>query len=129
MDFNFKKFEQIHQRFENRMSLTKSNSIGLPTGFYNSNNIKDLKFISLFWDQERLAIGIQFHNNEAEKSRFKIIHNKSGLGASVVVRSFFTVNQIDPKKYYGKYSWQKINQEGIGELYVMELKERRNEQK
>ncbi len=124
MEYNFKKFEGVNSRSEDRITITKNNSIGFPTKFYNDNNIKRFEYVLLFWDIKNKAIGIKFTNEESEKSKFKIIHSKIGYGGSITARSFFRGNNIDPKIYCGRYEWKKEKAEGIGEIFIIELKER-----
>ena len=42
MDYNFKMFEGRNTRLEDRITITRSNSIGFPGKFYNDNSIKKL---------------------------------------------------------------------------------------
>jgi len=123
MAYQFKKFEGKNIRQENRITLTKSNQIGLPTQFYKDNGIKNFKYSTLFWDDGNKAIGIHFTNDREEKSCFSIVHSKK-YGGSVVVGSFFKAYNIDPKIYHGRYEWEKHNLEGIGEIFVLRLKEK-----
>jgi len=109
MDYNFKRFEGRHSREEDRITITRSNSIGLPRKFYNDNNIKDYGFAILFWDEQKKAIGVQFTNDKGEKSKFSILRNKAGYGGGIIARSFFKSNKIDPNIYHGRYVWKKVN--------------------
>lgn len=130
MVYNFQKFEGRNIRLENRITITKSNSIGFPSKFYNDNKIKDFKYVVLYWDGGNKAVGIKFTNDENEKSKFTIIHSKIGYGGSVVARSFFKLYEIDPKVYHGRYDWEKQNIDGIGEVYAIKIesKETNNEE-
>lgn len=123
-DFNFEKFKNLNARLENRISVTKSFSIGFPTKFYNSNGLRDFKYVVLFYDKERKAIGIQFTNNENETDKFSISHSKQGYGGHIVARSFFTTYDINPGKYVSKYEWEKSAVEGVGDLFVISLKDK-----
>ena len=124
MDYNFIKFENLHQRTEDRITVTGNSSIGFPTKFYNDNGIKDFKYVVVFYDKEKNAIGINFTNSEEEKSKFTIIRSNKGYGGQIVARSFFKSNNIDPKKYKGRYIWEKTQIESVGEIFVILLKER-----
>ena len=119
--YNFMKFEGRNTRTEDRITITKSFSIGFPTRFYQDNAIRKYKYAVLFWDSNNKAIGVHFSNNEDEKSRFSILHSKKGYGGSVVARSFFRVNDIDPEAFHGRYTWDKKNIEGIGDIFIIEL--------
>jgi hypothetical protein len=121
MDYNFTKFENTHGRYEARITITASNSIGFPTKFYNENNIDNHKYIVLYFDEEKKAIGIQFSNDDNEPHKFTIIKSKDGYGGSVVATSFFKKHGIDPKAHKGKYDWKKV-ETPFGELFVFELK-------
>jgi len=120
MTYNFIKFESRNVKTEDRITITKSQSIGLPTKFYNDNEVKQFKYAVLFYDVAVKAIGIQFTNNENEKNRFSIIKSVK-YGGSIVSRSFFRINNIDTAKYHGRYNWKIVEQEGIGKLFVIEL--------
>jgi len=122
MTYQFKKFEKKNIRQENRITLTKSNSIGFPQKFYQDNGIKNFKYAVLFFDEKSKAIGIYFTSGE-EKGGFKIIHGQK-YGAQIVVRSFLKENNINPEIYHGRYEWKKYNLEGVGEVFVIELKAR-----
>lgn len=121
MTYRFKKFENVRVRLENRITITKSNSIGLPMKFYQDNGIKNFKYAVLFWDEGNRAIGIYFTNGEKEGSKFTVIHSQK-YGGSIVARSFFRTHNIDPKIYHGRYEWEKYNLEGIGEIFVIKLR-------
>lgn len=120
MTYSFKKFEGINNRFEGRITITKSNGIGFPTKFYIDNEIRNFKYVVLFWDGERQAIGIRFTSDEAEKSKFSIIHS-TNYGGSIVARSFFKTFGIDPLLVHGRYEWIKNRIDGVGEVFIIEL--------
>lgn len=122
--YQFKKFTGRNAKFEERITITKSNTIGFPSKFYDNNGIKDFKFVVLYWDEGKRAIGIQFSNSEEEKDKFSILHSKQGYGASVIARSFFRSNNIKPELYAGRYNWKKHDVAGVGELFVIDLAEK-----
>lgn len=123
MDYNFKKFEGFGTKTDNRITITRSNSIGLPKKFHSDNKIKKYKHAVLYWDRQNEAVGILFTNDEQEKHKFSIMHSDK-YGGSIAAVSFFKKCDIDPKIYYGKYDWKKENIEGVGELFVINLKKK-----
>lgn len=123
MDYHFKEFTGRNTRQENRLTITRSCSIGLPTKFFNDNKIENYKYAVLFYDEEKKAIGILFTSDESKENKFSIIRNKTGFGGGITVRSFFKSYNIDPAIYFGRYDYQKINLEGVGEIFVINLKE------
>ena len=127
--FNWKKFESVNARLEDRITVTKTGAIGFPTKFYQDNKIKEYKYVVIYHDERQGSIGVHFTSDENEKSKFTILHSNQGYGGSAVIRSFFKVSNIDPKKYYGRYDFSIVNTEGIGRLYVFQLKEREDQGK
>ncbi len=126
-DLSFKKFEKTRARLENRITITSSNSFGFPQKFYQDNHIQDFKYVMLFYDENNKAVGFQFTNDEEEGHKFTLIKSKQGYGAAIVATSFFKTYELEPKKYKGRYAWEKKNYEGIGELYVIRLVERQEQ--
>lgn len=124
MVYQFKKVETRNVRSEDRITITTSNSIGFPTKFYQENKVADFKYVVLYYDATSKALGILFTNDENEKYKFAIIKSTKGYGGSVVARSFFKAYNIDPKTYHNRYVWEIVDQEGVGKLYVINLKER-----
>lgn len=123
MTYNFQKFEGRNVRLESRITITKSNSVGFPSKFYNDNGIKNYKYVIFYWDPENRAIGIKFTNESGERNKFSILHSKSGYGGSVVARSFFKSYDIDPKKYHGRYDYEKFTDREIGEIFVIKIED------
>jgi|GEM_PF-770646 len=123
MDFNFHKFENTNQRFEDRITVTGTNAFGFPTKFFKDQSIENYKYVVIFYDPDKKAVGLHFTNSEEEKHKFTIIKSK-GYGGSVIATSFFKTYNIDPKKYHGKYEWEKKEMPPTGTLFVIILKER-----
>lgn len=124
---SFTKFTATSQRNEDRITVTKSRSFGFPTKFFNDNHIEDYKFVVLFYDKERNAVGFQFINDENEPHKFSIIKSNKGFGGSVVATSFFKTNNIAPETYRGRYAWKIEEIEGFGKVFVIDLKSREQE--
>ena len=121
MEYNFEKFKGRNVRLENRITITKSNSIGFPQKFYKDNKIKDFQFAVLYWDNSNKAIGIYFTNDEDEKNKFSIMHSKIGYGGSITARSFLKTYNIDLEKHHGRYEWDKVKIDEDKEIFVIKL--------
>lgn len=126
MAYNFRKFLNVNKKTEDKITVTKSSSIGFPKKFYDDNKVADFKYVVLFYDEAQKVVGIQFINDEAEKSKFTIIRSKaSSAGGAIIARSFFKTYNIDTLKYSGRYEYKKENIEGIvGQVFVIQLKEK-----
>jgi hypothetical protein len=128
MGFSFSQFEGTHTRYENRITVTKSNTIGFPTKFYREQGVEKHKYVVLYYDENQKAIGIRFTNDETLKGRFSVGRSVR-YGGSIVARSFFRAKNIDTNIYRGRYEWKTIplsdlGLDGQGALYVIELKVR-----
>lgn len=122
MAYNFKKFEKRNIRQESRITITKSYSMGFPQKFYQDHGVKNFKYAVLYYDEANKVIGI-YLTNEKDKNGFSIIHSQK-YGGQVVIRSFLKTYNIDPKIYHGRYEWEKYNLEGVGEIFVIKLREK-----
>ena len=129
MEYTFQRFTEVGKRFEDRITVTRGRSIGLPTRFYNDNKVSDYKFAVLFYDKERNAIGIHFTNNADEPGRIAITKSKQEYGGHIPATSFFKANRINSKKYAGRYEYKRLGsgESGVSDadaLFVLELKEK-----
>lgn len=123
-EYNFEEFTGYGSKVSRKISITGSMSFGIPPAFYQENQLSKYPYVSLFFDKNKKTIGILFKDNK-DNGGFKIIGYGAGAreGATFVARSFFTHYKIDVGKYKGKYTPKKIHQEGVGDLYVIDLNE------
>jgi hypothetical protein len=124
MEFNFKKFEGRNVRLENKITVTRSYSIGLPSYFYKKNKIDRYRYVVFYFDKKKMTIGLRFTNDEKEENKFSVIRSSKGYGGIIVSKSFFKTYGIIPKNYYGRYEWQKYESDATGELFVIKLEKR-----
>ena len=119
--YNFQKFTKTHSQTDDRISITKSSTIGLTGHFVRQNLNNKPRWVVLYFDAKQMAIGVRF-TNEDEEGKISIIYSKEGYGAMINVRSFLRLNNINVDTVKGKHVWKKQNIDGVGELYVFELK-------
>lgn len=129
MEFSFEKFTAVGKRFEDRITVTRNRAIGFPTQFYKQNRIKEFKYGVLFYDAGNNAIGIRFTNDETEEGKISINHS-TDYGGHLLANSFFKANRINPKRFAGRYEYEKIplkslNLAADGEIFVIKLSERK----
>ncbi|SRR5260221_3823474 len=118
------KFTNVNKRREERLTITRSGSIGFPSQFYLDNQIANFKFTVLYYDEEQKKIGLQFTSDENEKDKISIVHDKNGHGGYVLARNFFKTYKIDPNNFAGRYEYLKENDPAIGEMLTIKLLER-----
>lgn len=123
MLYNFTKFTALKQRSVDKISITGSNTFNFPSKFYKDNLIDSYKYVILYFDLALKAIGLKFSNDEEEKSKLTIQKSDRGYGGFISATSFFKTNNIDLTLNKGRYDWKKETIDGIGELYIIELKE------
>jgi hypothetical protein len=124
----FTKFTARNSKYETRISISRSNSFGLPTQFYKEENIGQYQFVVLYFDPDALKIAFNFTNDMSEPGKFSITKSRE-YGASVVAASFFKGNRIDATRYYGKYDWKKVPARELeidedSMLYVIQMQDR-----
>ncbi|MDD5749457.1 MAG: hypothetical protein PHO91_01560 [Patescibacteria group bacterium] len=121
---NLQKFPGKGTKISRKISITKSNSFGIPPTFYKENDLDSYDYANLYYDPGNKIIGLEFSNN-SEPGSFKLTRHGTGdkTSASFVARSFFKTYNIDSKKYYGRYSPDDIMQDG-NKIFLIEIKER-----
>ena len=123
--WDFKKFEGgSSTNRESAIVINKPNSIGFSSRFYQDNNVSEFKYVILYFDSANRAIGIKLTNKEEEKTKYSINHAKKGFGAQVVPKSFFKENKRDTEKCSGRYEFEEEKIEGIGDIFIITLKDK-----
>ena len=82
------------------------------------------KYVVLYYDNVQKALGIQFVNDGVKKNIIKIAHSKK-YGGQISLKNFLKVSDLDPSTYKGRYEYKEIEDENIGKLIVIELKEKK----
>ena len=115
----FEKFSGYGSKISRKISITKSFSFGIPPDFYKENGLEQFNNVAIFYNKEEGVIGLHFNNEEG----YKINKNGQGerKGASFVARSFFNAYGLDSTKYKGRYNVEKIQKDGIGDLYLVKI--------
>ncbi|MGH7157454.1 MAG: hypothetical protein ACREGD_00020 [Candidatus Saccharimonadales bacterium] len=127
MTFNFVETPNSTSKVIDTITLTANDYLSFPTFFVEKHKLKsqgqDL-FAHLYFDKQQNAIAIQF---VAEKAAglYKI-NISPQYGATCKVKSFLLNNEIDTKRYSGKYEYSKYSADAVGleggDVYVIKLK-------
>ncbi|MEK7533441.1 MAG: hypothetical protein AAB542_03330 [Patescibacteria group bacterium] len=119
-DFQWERFTETRQRFDDHITITKSGGMGFPKKFSQDNHVNDYKYVLLFFDPTNHAIGISFTNDDTEKGKLSLAKSNQGFGANVNARTFFLAKKIDFLSHARKYDWKKESFEGK-DLFVIVL--------
>jgi hypothetical protein len=127
MDINalqLQRFVGFGSKNSQKISITKSYSFGIPPALYSEYDLENISFVEIYFDPNEQAIALHFLKEKSDAC-FKLIKYGQGdkRGASFVAKSFFTRYKLEPSKISGKYEVTKIQREGIGTLFVFQLKE------
>lgn len=122
---NLNKFQEYGAKISRKISVNKSYSFGFPPALYEEEGLSRYNHVVLYFDEVQKVIGIEFVNHDGQGQGFTINPYGEGSkrGASIIGRSFFNKYNIDPKKFYGKYAFEKIQKDG-SEIYLIQLNER-----
>ena len=126
MKYTFKKFESRGPSKDNRISINKSGEITFPSIFCYENKIFSYEYSTLFWDQEKKAIGISFTNKKEGHGNYKVTRLSRGGGARISAKGFLKSSGIDLSVDSGRYFWKKYDDPELGSLFVFELGEKWN---
>jgi len=121
MDYNFEQFTEFKGKFTPIISLGKTGGFGFSTGFVERNKLGEYKYIKVFYDKLKNAVAFNF---QKEKTEGAVKFKNRGTGGYFSSKSFIGKYNIDPKKYQGRYTPKKIEVSNVGEVYVIELKDR-----
>lgn len=123
-DYNFVRFTNRGSKLGNyKVSINvKSHTLGLLSGFYSKEEIKQYKKAVLFFDKIKKVIGISFTNDGDAEGAFAVSHNNVGNNTgSIAAHSFFIGNELTDDKYSGQKTPRKIKDNKLGTLYVVDL--------
>lgn len=124
IDFG-KPFQGKNKRFgRNTISITKADGFGFNSGFYFRNNIKDFKYVLLFFQKEQSLIGFQFLNDGKIPGVLKITHEPRGNSGSVTASAFISAYDINVEESAGKYPVKDYKDSKQGKIFYISLKEK-----
>jgi len=119
-DYNWQRFTKTGSKLGNYgISVNKSYSFGILSGFYSKESVDKFKKAVLFFDKSRKAVAFAFTNDENAEGGFAITHGKNN--GSVSARSFFLANELKQDQFLGKRTPKKEKDDKLGTLYVIDL--------
>ncbi len=119
--YSFTKYDGVYFRSDSIIAVNKSGLIRLTAKFCRDTGITDYPYVLLFFDIGNNAIAFMF-TDVRENGVLKVTKDKAG--ASISAKSFFGASKLNLEKWSGRYDWEKKVIKGIGEVYIIELKNR-----
>lgn len=118
---NFEQFTKTGTKLSNNnISISKAHSFGFNSGFYHRNNIKNFKFVVLFYNKQENSIGFLFSNDELD-GKFTVTHSENRTSGGVTCRSFFSNYDLKCGEMAGQYLPQEISHPNFGKMFVIDL--------
>lgn len=124
--YNFVRYQSHGPSRHSMISINRSGEIGFSSAFCYENKIFSYQYAVLFWDKDKMAIGVHFSNKEGENGSYTVKRTSKGGGARLAAKGFLKLNKIDIKAYSGRYQYKKYEEQNIGTLYVFELEKNEN---
>lgn len=123
----FEEFNSKGGKFVPQISINKSGGFGLSSGMHRRYNLDRYKGVKMYYDQDNKKVGIKLLEEDTV-GMFTLKKRDDEKGAFFAPRSFLQAYSIDPKKYYGKYPPEEVEDEQFGKLFVIQLEEKESEQ-
>lgn len=118
----FQEFTAKGGKFKPQIIINKTGGFTLSSGMHHRYGLDKFNGVRIYFDKETLNVGIKLTEGESEGT-FRLKKIPEEKGAYFSARSFLQANNLEPEKYYGRYSPEEINDEKFGKLFVITLKE------
>ena len=106
------------------IGITKNGAISIYAGFYRKNDIKSFARCKLLIDKVQNLIGLQFGGEELGNGAYKLNHDENHKTASISASNFFTLNELKPLDWYGKYPPEKFDDGVRKNVYMIDLEQK-----
>ena len=118
--YNLKKFIGVGSRSGDYFISFNKSGFLISSGFYSREKVMGFSKVVLYFDEEKIAVGLQFVNDSNAEGSFKLIHGNNKTTGSVSVRSFVKKYNLNNPKYFGRKLPKKIDYQG-SEIFVIDL--------
>ena len=119
--FHFKKFVGLGSRSGDYFISFNKSGFLLSAGFYSKEGIKNFSKVILYFDEIKKALGLKFTTEDNAEGAFKLVHANNGTTGSFSAVSFVKKFKLTSLESYGRKTPKKIQYEGVGELFVIDL--------
>lgn len=118
--YNLKKFVGVGSRSGDYFISFNKSGLLISSGFYSQEKIIGFSKVVLYFDEKKVAVGLQFVRDNNAEGGFKLIHGNNKTTGSVSARSFVKTNNLNNPKYFGRKVPKKIDYQG-SEIFVIDL--------
>jgi hypothetical protein len=131
MRYDFKPIPYTQDRFVDGISITAIGRIGLPKYFVTKHRIQRENRANLYWDVKTQTLAIEF-TRKADAAAYPLSFTKR-YGGFINAARFFKNQQINPKKYVGRYPYTVADGSDVGiatsaHIFITELRKHATEQ-
>lgn len=124
--YNLKKFIGVGSRSGDYFISFNKSGFLISSGFYSQEKVIEFSKVVLYFDEEKVAVGLQFVNDNNAEGGFKLIHGNNKTTGSVSARSFVKTHNLNNPKYFGRKVPKKIDYQG-SEIFVIDLIDRKKQ--
>lgn len=117
----FEEFKSKGGKFIPQITINKSGGFGMSSGMHHRYNLDAYSGVRIFFDKTDKIIGIKPMEKEGEGT-FSLKKRPDQKGAFFSARSFLQAYDIDPKKYYGRYAPEEVEDKSFGKMFIIKLK-------
>jgi len=104
----FKKFIFSGISFRPKVSIRKSGMCGFNNALIKKYNLKNYKYVVLYFDNEKKIIGFKFTNNDNEEGIYRLsIRDKSASFSGKSFLDYYGINYNNIKRYDAE--WDNTN--------------------
>lgn len=125
-EYNLKKFVGVGSRSGDYFISFNKSGFLISSGFYSQEKVMGFSKVVLYFDEEKVAVGLQFVNDSNAEGGFKLVHGNNKTTGSVSARSFVKTHNLNIPKYFGRKVPKKIDYQG-SEIFVIDLIDREKE--
>lgn len=119
----FQEFTSKGGKFKPQIIINKSGGFTLSSGMHHRYGLDNFNGVRIYFDPDTLRVGVKLIEKESDGT-FRLKKNPAQKGAYFAAKSFLQANNLDPYRYYGRYSPEEINDDKFGKLFVITIKER-----
>jgi len=122
MEYNFEEYKSPGGRILPRITLGKSGGINISAGFAKKYDIRNVVGARVFFDKEKMAIGIVLVKEKVDGMLNIKLAPKQG-GGYINTRGFLIKYDIDAERWSNRYEPKEVDIPNGEKMFVIELQD------